>query len=173
MWLVQGLCINWVACEARAYNGEEKDALCRRSTDNFDFTVANYEGLKDTEVGKTIKEFLLRKGLSIETDVQYRGSQNTGTQVLCQYRGKILFQKQNLFFSSRFTNATGFFCILENDMRCDFEHQFWDSVECDWKFSPKDSSASNGKRLKLLQETDYTNSSSNHWKPSEPSAGEL
>ena len=89
MWLVQGLCINLVACEAKAYSGEEKDALCRRSTDNFDFNAANYEGLKDTEVGKTIKEFLLRKGLSIETDVQYRGSQNTGTQVLCQYRGKI------------------------------------------------------------------------------------
>ena len=84
MWLVQGLCINLVA-----YNGEDKDALCRRSTDNFDFNAANYEGLKDTEVGKTIKEFLLRKGLSIETDVQYRGSLNTGTQVLCQYRGKI------------------------------------------------------------------------------------
>ena len=96
MWLVQGLCINLVACEARAYNGEEKDALCRRSTDNFDLNAANYE--EDTEVGKTIKEFLLRKGLSIET-VQYKGSQNTGTQVLCQYRGKILFQKQNLLFS--------------------------------------------------------------------------
>ena len=109
MWLVQGLCINLVACQARAYNGEEKDALCRRSTDNFDFYAANYE--EDTEVGKTIKEFLLRKGLSIETDVQYRGSQNTGTQVLCQYRGKILFQKQNLFFSSRFTNDTIFFAF--------------------------------------------------------------
>ena len=104
MWLVQGLCINLVA-----YNGEEKDALCRRSTDNFDFNVANYE--EDTEVGKTIKEFLLRKGLSIDTDVQYKGSQNTGTQVLCQYRGKILFQKQNFFFSSRFTNVTIFFAF--------------------------------------------------------------
>ena len=109
MWLVQGLCINLVVCEAKTYNEDQKDALCRRSTDNFDFSSANYE--EDTEVGKTIKEFLLRKGLSIETDVQYRGSQNTGTQVLCQYRGKILFQKQNLFFSSRFTNATGFFAF--------------------------------------------------------------
>ena len=107
MWLVQGLCVNLVESEARAYNGDEKDALCRRSTDNFDFNAANYE--EDTEIGKTIKEFLLRKGLSIET-VQYRGSHNTGTQVLCQYRGNILFQKlQNLFFSSRFTNVTIFF----------------------------------------------------------------